>query len=136
MPSDTNNPPTLFKCLQCGDCCKGYGGTYVTDKDIEAIAEFIGCNADSFVARYCTLSGNRPLLAQKSDGYCIFWDGLCRIHAVKPQMCRRWPFIDSLLVDSGNWLIMADSCPGIRRDIPPDKLEKYLKQIILHDRNI
>ena len=63
MPSDTNNPPTLFKCLQCGDCCKGYGGTYVTDKDIEAIAEFIGCNADSFVARYCTLSGNRPLLA-------------------------------------------------------------------------
>ena len=136
MPSDTNNPPTLFKCLQCGDCCKGYGGTYVTDKDIEAIAEYIGCNADQFVSQYCTLSGNRPVLVQRSDGYCIFWDGLCRIHAVKPQMCRRWPFIDSLLVDSGNWLIMADSCPGIRTDIPADKLEKYLKQIVLHDRNI
>ena len=136
MPSDTNNPPTLFECLQCGDCCRGYGGTYVTDKDIEAIAEFIGCDADRFVAQYCALSGSRPLLAQRSDGYCIFWDGLCRIHAVKPLMCRKWPFIDSLLVDVSNWLIMADSCPGIRRDIPPDKLEKYLKQIILHDRNI
>jgi len=136
MPSDTNNPRVLFDCLQCGDCCKGYGGTYVTDKDIEAIAGFIGCSAECFVAQYCTLSGSRPLLAQRGDGYCIFWDGLCRIHAVKPQMCRRWPFIDSLLVDVGNWLIMAGSCPGIRTDIPADKLEKYLKQIILHDRNI
>ena len=136
MPSDENNPPTLFECLQCGDCCKGYGGTYVTDKDIEAIAGYIGCNADRFVSRYCTPSGNRLLLAQRSDGYCIFWNGLCRIHAVKPKMCRRWPYIDSLLVDAGNWLIMADSCPGIRTDIPADKLEKYLKQIVLHDRNI
>jgi Fe-S-cluster containining protein len=135
MPSDTNNPPALFECRQCGDCCKGYGGTYLTDKDIEAIAGLIGSDVDSFVAQYCTLSGSRLLLAQRSDGYCIFWDGLCRIHAVKPQMCRKWPFIDSLLVDVGNWLIMADSCPGIRTDIPADKLEKYLKQIVLHDRN-
>jgi hypothetical protein len=136
MASDTHNPPTLFKCRQCGDCCKGYGGTYVTDKDIAAISAFIDCDPDRFVAQYCTLSGSRLLLAQRNDGYCIFWDGLCRIHAVKPQMCRRWPFIGSLLVDAGNWLIMAESCPGIRTDIPADKLEKYLKQIVSHDRNI
>jgi hypothetical protein len=108
----------------------------VTNKDIAAIAEFIGCDPDRFVAQFCTLSGNRLLLAQRSDGYCIFWDGLCRIHAVKPQMCRKWPFIDSLLIDVANWLIMADSCPGIRTDIPADRLEKYLKQIVLHDRDI
>jgi hypothetical protein len=51
-------------------------------------------------------------------------------------MCRKWPFIDSLLIDVANWLIMADSCPGIRTDIPADRLEKYLKQIVLHDRDI
>jgi Fe-S-cluster containining protein len=136
MPSDTNNPPALFECLQCGDCCKGYGGTYVTDQDIEAISRFIGADPGRFVDRYCVLSGNRPMLAQKSNGYCIFWDGLCRIHAVKPRMCRKWPFIDSLLIDFDNWLIMADSCPGIRTDVSVDMLEKYLKQIVLHDRDI
>jgi uncharacterized protein len=136
VPSDTIKPQTLFKCLKCGDCCKGYGGTYVTDQDIEAISRFIGSDPGSFVDRYCIFSGNKPMLAQKSNGYCIFWDGLCSIHAVKPLMCRKWPFIDSLLVDSANWLIMADSCPGIRTDVSADKLEKYLKQIALHDRNI
>ena len=136
MPSKPIKPPTLFKCLKCGDCCKGYGGTYVTDQDIEAISGFIGSDPGRFVARYCQSSGNRPVLAQRSDGYCIFWDGLCKIHAVKPLMCRRWPFIDSLLVDLNNWQIMADSCPGMRTDISADMLEKYLKQIVLHDRNI
>lgn len=136
MPSDTIKPQILFKCLQCGDCCKGYGGTYVTDQDIEAIAEFIGSDRVRFVERYCVFSGNRPMLAQGSNGYCIFWDGLCSIHAVKPLMCRKWPFIDSLLVDLSNWLIMADSCPGIRTNVSADMLVKYLKQIALHDRNI
>jgi len=136
MTSETIRPPILFECLKCGDCCKGYGGTYVTDQDIEAIAAFIGLDSGRFVARYCTFSGGRPLLTQRSDGYCIFWDGLCQIHAVKPRMCRRWPFIDSLLVDPGNWLIIADSCPGMRRDVSAEMLEKYLKQIVWHDRNI
>jgi Fe-S-cluster containining protein len=136
MPSNPIRPQTLFNCLKCGECCKGYGGTYVTDQDIEAIAGFIGSAPEPFVARYCKFSGNRPLLAQRSDGYCIFWDGICKIHAVKPLMCRKWPFIDSLLVDFDNWLIMADSCPGMRTDVSADMLEKYLKQIILHDRNI
>jgi len=136
MPSETVRLPILFRCLRCGDCCKGYGGTYVTDQDIETSAGFIGLDPGRFVTQYCTFSGSRPLLTQRSDGYCIFWEGLCKIHAVKPLMCRKWPFIDSLLVDLGNWLIMADSCPGMRKDVSVEMLEKYLKQIILHDRNI
>jgi hypothetical protein len=127
MPCDTIDPQTLFKCRKCGDCCKGYGGTYVTDQDIEAISTFIGSDPLRFVAQYCILSGNRLLLAQRGDGYCIFWDGLCKIHAVKPQMCRKWPFIESLLVDFDNWLILAGSCPGIRTDVSADMLKKFLK---------
>ena len=136
MPSDLIKPQIFFNCRKCGDCCKGYGGTYVTDQDIEAIAGFIGSDPGRFIERYCVFSGNRPMLAQGGNGYCIFWDGLCSIHAVKPLMCRKWPFIDSLLVDLSNWLIMADSCPGIRTDVSADMLDKYLKQIALHDRNI
>jgi hypothetical protein len=33
-------------------------------------------------------------------------------------MCRRWPFIESVVADPQNWAIMAGSCPGMRTDIP------------------
>ena len=33
-------PDDLFRCTLCGDCCRGYGGTYVRRDDIAAIARF------------------------------------------------------------------------------------------------
>ena len=128
MPSDCICPEELFECRMCGDCCKGYGGTYLTAEDIEAISRYIGSKPENFLARYCSLSGTKPVLAQKSDGYCMFWDKICTIHPVKPCMCRKWPFIESILVDAKNWLIMADSCPGILADVPADKVQKYVKK--------
>ena len=112
----------LFECTQCGDCCKGFGGTYLTDSDITQIAAFIGADSAEFKQRYCVLSGNRPVLAQQDNGYCIFFDQNCSIHAVKPQMCRKWPFIPSLLVDIVNWRIMADVCPGMNNNIDDRQL--------------
>ena len=128
MPSDFISTAELFECRMCGDCCKGYGGTYLTAEDIKAISCYIGSNPEIFLDRYCSLSGTKPLLAQRSDGYCIFWDKICTIHPVKPRMCRIWPFIESILVDAKNWLIMADSCPGIHTDVPADNLQKYVKK--------
>jgi Fe-S-cluster containining protein len=135
MPSDdAKSTEELFQCRQCGDCCKGYGGTYVTREDIAAISRYVGSDPHRFIAEYCALSGKRFVLAQRSDGYCIFWDKLCSIHPVKPQMCRRWPFLDSILVDPSNWLIMADSCPGIHSDVSPRALQAYIKNRLAQDR--
>lgn len=130
MPSDDLDldPGTLFHCRRCGQCCKGYGGTYVTQDEIRAIAEFIGVDPVGFVSRYCTFSGGRPLLAQGDDGYCIFWDELCTIHPVKPRMCKAWPFIESLLTDDANWRIMAASCPGIHPEAPLEKVKAYVRR--------
>jgi Fe-S-cluster containining protein len=130
MPSDSVDGNELFDCRQCGDCCKGYGGTVVTRQDIKAISRYIGTDSRKFVAEYCQLSGQKPLLAQRPDGYCVFWDKLCTIHPVKPQMCKRWPFLKSLLVDSINWQTMAESCPGIQRDVAVHTLKKHLKKIL------
>jgi uncharacterized protein len=33
-------------------------------------------------------------------------------------MCRRWPFIASVLVAPENWIVMAGACPGMRTDVP------------------
>ena len=117
----------LFKCRQCGTCCKGYGGTYVSQADIDAIAGCIGTDPGQFVVDYCRPSGKKAVLAQRSDGYCIFWDRLCTIHAVKPRMCKAWPFIESIIVDPTNWLIMADFCPGIRTDAPLQLVKEYVQ---------
>ena len=135
MPSDIIDSEALFKCRKCGVCCKGYGGTYVTDRDIQLISRHIDSAAHSFVDQYCNLSGNRPVLTQRKDSYCIFWDEFCTIHPVKPLMCRKWPFLESILIDPTNWLIMADSCPGIQTHIASDTLEKFVKQMILNNWN-
>ena len=117
----------LFTCKQCGDCCKGFGGTYLAETDISAISAYLGVSASELLDKYCVLSGNRPVLAQGSDGYCIFFSRNCSIHPVKPQMCRKWPFIESVLVDPINWQIMADRCPGMRRDAQPSEVIRCVR---------
>ena len=129
MPSKTNEPETVFECRQCGDCCRGYGGTFVSKRDINAIASFLGEDPETFVATYCRFSGKRPLLSQKENGYCIFWDQICTIHPVKPKMCRRWPFIESVLRDVSNWRIMASMCPGIRAEAPESRVKECVQKV-------
>jgi Fe-S-cluster containining protein len=80
--------------------------------------------------RCCQRSGGRYLLAQRADGYCIFWDRTCTIHPVKPRMCRRWPFIESVVKDAFNWKIMAAFCPGMRADLPLDSVRECIQEIL------
>lgn len=122
MTSDS----TFFNCVQCGDCCKGFGGTYLTDKDMAAIANHLNICVDELKENYCAPSGTRYVLAQRPDGFCIFFEQNCSIHAIKPRMCRQWPYIDSLLKDIGNWRIMSSVCPGIRADADEDQLREFV----------
>ncbi|MFH1153366.1 MAG: YkgJ family cysteine cluster protein [Pseudomonadota bacterium] len=121
----------IFTCTQCGQCCSGFGGTYVTEADIGRIAEFIKTDSDTFVTRFCQMSGSRPLLVQKQDGFCIFFDKLCTIHPVKPYMCRAWPFIRTIVKNPENWDAMAGSCPGMKPGIPHDRLKAIVEEEVL-----
>lgn len=130
MASDAPACRRLFVCTRCGDCCKGYGGTYLTESDIQAISDYLGVTVDRLLAVYTRPSGGRPLIAQGDDGYCIFWEKECTIHPVKPKMCRQWPFIASILVDVGNWRAMADSCPGMDADAPEEMIRDCVKKAL------
>lgn len=132
MPSNVKDHGTIFDCQRCGDCCKGYGGTFLSDEDIVQVADHIGSDPKAFLDQYCTYSGRHPLLRQRSDGYCIFWDEICTIHPVKPKMCRTWPYISSVMIDVQNWYIMATSCPGMRTDIDPNVIRRQVKAKIKH----
>jgi len=130
MTSDASDLSVVFQCKKCGECCKGYGGTYVTPQDIKAIAGYLNVDSEHFTETYCQMSGKKPLLAQGENEYCIFWDEFCTIHPVKPRMCRAWPFIKPVLVDISNWEIMAGSCPGIRTDVPDDVIRACVEKMI------
>lgn len=130
MPSDETTPEDLFACRMCGSCCSGFGGTYLSEPDIAAIARHVQLTPAAFIDRYCVRSGGRILLAQQPNGYCVFWDRLCTIHAIKPRMCRRWPFIESILVDPINWWSMASCCPGMRTDIPASRVQACVARIL------
>lgn len=118
----------IFTCRMCGDCCQGYGGTYLGQEDVIAIAAHLGQDPEHFVATCCQMSGGRPVLAQGDGGRCLFWDQLCTIHAVKPAMCRAWPFINSVLVDVQNWHSMATCCPGMRTDLADDVIRAQVRR--------
>ena len=127
--SEAINPPEIFNCQRCGNCCQGYGGTFVNDHEINSISKFLNLISTRFIAEFCQHSGERLVLVQGSNGYCIFWNKLCTIHPVKPKMCKQWPFIDSILVDVTNWEIMASCCPGIRTDVPDQLIAACVKKV-------
>jgi uncharacterized protein len=121
----------LFKCMQCGDCCKGFGGTYVCADDIEALAAFLKISPQAVREKYLVPSGSRRVLTQGADGYCVFYrQKRCRIHPVKPRMCRAWPFIQGVLVDVANWDAMATTCPGMKTGQPPEKIRRCVAAAI------
>lgn len=131
-----NNTSDIFTCKQCGDCCKGYGGTFVSGDDIKKIIAYTKIDSATFQKDYCQASGSKTVLAQGKNGYCVFWDGKCSIHPVKPRMCRAWPFIESVLIDIKNWRIMAALCRGIRADASENLVRECIKQKINNDWNI
>ncbi len=115
MDSNEKTSRDIFDCQLCGQCCKGFGGTYVTPADIENISDFIKADPDTFVDTYCDMSGARPVLTLSEHGTCIFFDPerQCTIHPVKPYMCKAWPFIKTIINYPENWDTMANSCPGM-----------------------
>lgn len=136
MPYESMTGSDLFRCQKCGKCCQGYGGTFLTDKDIQSISQFIRTDPSDFMEKYCRMSGNKPILAQDSKGYCIFWKRHCTIHPVKPRMCREWPFIESVLIDVTNWRIMSVFCKGINRNVPDHIIKKCVEEERLKESSV
>lgn len=128
--SEAMDPNEIFTCQRCGNCCRGYGGTFVTDHDIKSISRLLNIKSTRFIEQFCQTSGDKLVLAQGRDGYCIFWQKLCAIHPVKPKMCKQWPFIESILVDVNNWHTMASCCPGIQTDVPDQVITACVKKVI------
>ena len=108
---------TVFHCRQCGDCCAGRGGIFVKPGEVEAMAALLALPVPEFCRLYLEASALGPRLAV-AEGVCVFlMEGkYCRVHPVKPFICRQWPFLPALLVDPDELENAKTACPGLDPD--------------------
>lgn len=54
------------------------------------------------------------LQLDSEGGRCVMLEGtLCRVHPVKPLLCRLWPYIPALLNDPEEFELAKQACPGL-----------------------
>ncbi len=123
-----------FECKQCSAYCRfDPGYTFISDKEISSIAEFLNMSIPNFLEVYCTsvVTGEdvKISLRELSNYDCIFWKDGCSIYPVRPNQCKTFPFWPSVLKSKDVWDSMAKECPGINcgKLWSKEDIEKQLK---------
>jgi hypothetical protein len=84
----------VFECQQCGDCCQGKGGILVRPEEAEEMAAHLKVSLEEFSRRYLEVFSLGVRLATENGGCVFLGEGNhCRVHPVKPFICRQWPFL-------------------------------------------
>ena len=106
-----------FQCTRCGNCCTGSPGfVWVSEREQEQIARFLGVTTKAFKKRYTRLVGEMHSLVEKhgTTSDCVFLtdDSRCSIQEVKPRQCMTYPFWPRLLASRRAWVEGTLRCPG------------------------
>jgi Fe-S-cluster containining protein len=107
-----------FSCTRCGACCTGAPGyVWVSDEEIERLAEFRGETPEQFAAKFVRRVEDRHSLIEKPGGDCIFWDKSagCTVYNARPIQCRTWPFWPENVETPADWTHVRKICPGSGR---------------------
>ena len=84
-----------YQCQRCTNCCRWPGLVPVGEKEITAIAKYLGMTDQEFIGRYTKLRPTRDGLAlidKPGSDECIFLEGRdCVIQPVKPVQCSGFP---------------------------------------------
>lgn len=90
-----------FKCMRCGNCCRGDGFVRVSAREFPLIAQLLGITEEEFLRSYTrrpdlhehAAAGDRWLLDKPANpDECVFLEGNnCRIQPCKPAHCKGFP---------------------------------------------
>lgn len=117
----------VFQCQKCGECCRGERGILVTPEEQAAMAAYLGLTLEDFSARYLVDTPLGPQLASM-NGACVLQEGtLCRVHPVKPRICREWPFLPALLAHADEYEAAKEACPGIPPGLSHQEFSRMAK---------
>lgn len=103
-----------FECQRCGRCCRGEPGVvWVSKKEIERTALFLGITQNAFAKNYLRTINGRFSLIEYGNGDCIMYDDGCKIYEVRPCQCRTFPFWKPNLENRLEWEKVKKTCPGV-----------------------
>ncbi|MFH1136453.1 MAG: YkgJ family cysteine cluster protein [Pseudomonadota bacterium] len=126
-------PKEVFDCQCCGVCCRGEGGIYLPPEDAAGPAGLLGIAVPEFIETYTTPQYGLLALRTDAEGFCLFHDQEshhCRIHPVKPRMCRDWPFFWGPLNDQQGFEDAKNACPGIPPGTEWEDFKAYHREAI------
>jgi Fe-S-cluster containining protein len=106
--------PPVFQCRQCGECCHGQGGILPSPQEQELIAQYLKIPLAVLRRDYLEATPSGLAVKTRPEGGCIFLVGQrCRIHPVKPRICRDWPFLPALLLHEEEFTAAKTACAGL-----------------------
>ncbi len=121
-----------FSCQGCGGCCCGPGGyVWVTEEEIQAMADRLKEPVKKFMRKYVRLVNGRMALIDNAAGDCIFLNekGQCKVYEQRPVQCKTFPWWPEIVASRSNWEDNGYDCPGIGHGelIPLEVIERGLK---------
>ena len=118
----------VFLCRQCGECCQGERGILVTPAEHQAMAAHLGLSLEDFAARFLVRTPLGPQVVSRNGSCALQADGLCRVHPVKPRICREWPFLRALLDHADEFEAAKEACPGLAADAGHEEFIKASRE--------
>lgn len=111
-----------FKCTECGKCCTGTTGyIWVSEEEMEKIANFLNITVQLFKRLYTRQKNNRFALVEKksADYACVFLkNNRCEIYQARPTQCQTFPWWEENLRSQASWQIASQDCEGINEEAP------------------
>jgi hypothetical protein len=122
----------VFLCQQCGECCQGRGGIFPNPREIDLIAQFLKVTPEQVFESFLEWTPLGPMVKNKPRGGCIFNEqGRCRIHPVKPKICRDWPFLPAILLHENEFRAAKEACPGLNQDSHHEDFLKWWRKKVI-----
>jgi Fe-S-cluster containining protein len=104
-------------CEKCrGACCRWGGYVWVTEEDIQAMADLMNVDLEAFAEEYLRAAYGRLSLQERlRDGeyQCALFDpftGSCLVYQARPEQCRTFPYWEAY---RENCQDLLGICPGV-----------------------
>lgn len=118
--ADLSDFPFTFDqsaCADCrGACCRWGGYVWVTEGDIQAMAEIMNLELESFANQYVKAAYGRLSLQERlreGEHHCAMFDPYncrCLVYPARPEQCRTFPFWEAY---QENFQELLKLCPGV-----------------------
>ena len=118
----------LAECERCGWCCREENKIAVSIEDCRRIARHLGLSLKKFMIDYTRPHelkakevGSARMLKKGAGESCPFYDATlpgCRIHSVKPQVCRAAYYLSKMnlmLCEEHKQVCAIPNCPADAR---------------------